>query len=97
MSLCLLVCPSVNLYELLTLYTLYIRAAQKKEILLGVASDGRGYYKMILFLLFSISLAIRASAAQKPNQFFFHGAQSTRNAAEIFFFLNRGFVGWIKI
>ena len=37
---------------------------------------------MILLILFSISSTIRASVAQKPKPFFFHGAQSTRNAAE---------------
>ena len=38
---------------------------------------------MILLLLFSISSAIRASVAQKPKpNFVFHGAQSTRNAAD---------------
>ena len=36
---------------------------------------------MILLLLFSISSTIRASVAQKPKKKF-HGAQSTRNAAE---------------
>ena len=60
---------------------------------------------MILLLLFSISSTIRASNAQKPkpkNAFcacadFLHGAQSIRNAAENYFFLNRGFFGWVKI
>ena len=38
---------------------------------------------MILLLLFSISSTIRASVAPKPKpKYFFHGAQSTRNAAE---------------
>ena len=38
---------------------------------------------MILLLLFSISSTTRASVAQKPKPiFFFHGAQSTRIAAE---------------
>ena len=36
-----------------------------------MASDGRGYYKMILLLLFSISSTIRASVAQKPKPIFF--------------------------
>ena len=59
--------------------------------------DGWGYYKMILLLLFLISSTIRVSVAQKPKPIFFHGAQSTRNAAENYKKIFRGFFGWIKM
>ena len=47
---------------------------------------------MILLLLFSISSTIRLSVVQKPKpNFFTWSAVNLRNAAENYFFLNRGF------
>ena len=64
----------------------------QKKIMRWTGIDGWCYYKMILLLLFSISSTIRASVAQKPKPiFFFHGAQTTRNAAENYKKKNRGF------